>query len=626
MLPAPIPTNDADRLATLRGLEILDTDSEERFDRVTRLASSVLRVPIALVSLVDANRQWFKSCVGLGASETPRDVSFCGHAIQSDDLFYIPDAREDARFADNPLVTGEPFVIFYAGQPLKAVNGLNMGTLCVIDHEARTLTDHDKTILKDLARIAENELNILKLNEALKIQKESERQVRDVLDNVREGLFAVQPDLTIGPGHSPSLTGLLNEKKPAGKDFVKLIAKLGDVDEEALSTYLRLLIQRKILRGAAELNTISEFKTRDGRVLAFKFNTALRDGEVTHLVVTTNDISAETRLAAEIEAAEAKSRSMIEKLMDVMHLSPGELQDFMRSVRGELDLAVAALEKTADDVCSPGQLDAVRRHVHTAKGDAAVLGVQVFVRRAHDVEAAFAEEAAGAMTTEAARTQILSLFELVDEISATVEKAGQLGAAMPGTELEARLNPERLREQTQRMANETDKRLELDVAGFDPDVVPARLRLIVRNALVQFIRNSIAHGVESPVEREAAGKGEQGKLQVATAVGEGKLTITYQDDGRGIQIEKLREILATKGGRTPEEVTSMNAAEVARSIFQPGVSTADAVDTMAGRGVGMDVVRESVRSSGGTLKLHSRAGAFFRVQMIWPVSLTPGTA
>lgn len=617
MLAAPIPENDAQRLETLRGLEILDTEAEERFDRITRLATSVLNVPIALVSLVDANRQWFKSCVGLGASETPRDVSFCGHAIQSDDLFYIPDAREDVRFADNPLVTGEPFVIFYAGQPLKAVNGLNMGTLCIIDHKARALTDHEKSILIDMARIAENELNILKLNEALKIQRESERQVRDVLDNVREGLFAVQPDLTFGPAFSPSLLTLLNEKEPAGKSFVEVITKLGDVDQDALATYLRLLIERKILRGAEELNVISEFKTHDDRVLAFKFNSAIREGKVSHLVVTANDITAAVRLAAEIEEAETKSRSMIEKLMDVMHLSPQELQDFLGGAKRELDAALTELTGESGQTTA-GQMAAVRRHIHTAKGDAAVLGVQVFVRRAHDLEESF--EQSEDLSLEEMRTQIQSLLLLLDEIRATVDKAGQLGAAAPGTELEGRLNPARLREQTQRMANETDKKLDLDVSGFDPDLVPARLRLITRNALVQFIRNSIAHGIESPADRESIGKPAIGQLRISTEVSGAQLKIVYEDDGRGLQIAKLRQIMIQKGGRTAAEIETWSAADVARSIFQPGVSTADSVDSMAGRGVGMDVVRESVRSSGGTLKLHSRAEAFFRVDLAWPLS------
>ncbi|MBN3004196.1 diguanylate cyclase (GGDEF)-like protein [Chromobacterium alkanivorans] len=153
-----IPADEPQRLATLRALGVLDTAAEERFDRLTRMAKRLFRVPIALVSLVDENRQWFKSCVGLAASETGRDISFCGHAILGDDIFYIPDALADERFADNPLVTGAPHIRFYAGCPLHAANGAKVGTLCVIDVQPREFDHDDAQALHDLARMVEAEL------------------------------------------------------------------------------------------------------------------------------------------------------------------------------------------------------------------------------------------------------------------------------------------------------------------------------------------------------------------------------------------------------------------------------------------------------------------------------------
>ncbi len=137
MLPAPVIENDARRIEALTALRVLDTPPEERFDRLTRLASQFFNAPIALVSLVDINRQWFKSCVGLDAMETPRDISFCGHAIVSSEIFVIENALEDPRFADNPLVVGEPHIRFYAGQPLKASDGSLVGTLCLVDRRPR---------------------------------------------------------------------------------------------------------------------------------------------------------------------------------------------------------------------------------------------------------------------------------------------------------------------------------------------------------------------------------------------------------------------------------------------------------------------------------------------------------
>ncbi len=134
---APPHPREADRLAALYDLDILDTSAERRFDRLTALAADVLEVPIALISLVDAHRQWFKSACGLSLSETPRGPSFCGHAILEEQLFVVEDARLDARFTKNPFVIGAPYIRFYAGVVLRSVNALPLGTLCVIDQTPR---------------------------------------------------------------------------------------------------------------------------------------------------------------------------------------------------------------------------------------------------------------------------------------------------------------------------------------------------------------------------------------------------------------------------------------------------------------------------------------------------------
>lgn len=157
------PANEKERLKTLRSTDILDTDPEERFDRLTRMAKRVFGVSIALVSLVDENRQWFKSKAGLDACETGRDISFCGHAILGNDIFIIEDALEDERFADNPLVTGEPKIRFYAGAPLRYLDGNKLGTLCIIDQKPRIMDEDDCTMLRDLAEMAEGELSAIQL-------------------------------------------------------------------------------------------------------------------------------------------------------------------------------------------------------------------------------------------------------------------------------------------------------------------------------------------------------------------------------------------------------------------------------------------------------------------------------
>lgn len=163
MIKPDVPVDETLRLKNLRSLNILDTPAEERFDRVTRLARQIFNVPMALVSLVDEHRQWFKSVIGLRVSETSRETSFCGHAIVDGELFVVPDALNDVRFADNPFVSGEPHIRFYAGYPLQYLDGSKMGTLCIIDTQPRIFDDDSLQALKDLAEIAERELITVQL-------------------------------------------------------------------------------------------------------------------------------------------------------------------------------------------------------------------------------------------------------------------------------------------------------------------------------------------------------------------------------------------------------------------------------------------------------------------------------
>lgn len=159
----PIPENEAQRLRSLRALNLLDTAPEERFDRLTRLARRIFDTPIALMSLVDAERQWFKSRPGLDFPETPREHSFCAHAILNEGVFIVPDAMLDDRFRENPLVLRFPEIRFYAGCPVRAPDGAALGTLCVIDHEPRQIGEEDADTLRDLAELVEHEIKSLTL-------------------------------------------------------------------------------------------------------------------------------------------------------------------------------------------------------------------------------------------------------------------------------------------------------------------------------------------------------------------------------------------------------------------------------------------------------------------------------
>ena len=191
MIAAEPTSDEVRRIGVLWNYGVLDTPPEQALDDLTALAAQICGAPIALISLIDEHRQWFKAKVGWEIAETPRDISFCGHAVHQRDLFIVPDARHDERFWDNPLVTGEPHIRFYAGAPLVSPEGVSLGALCVMDHVPRSLTQGQQQALRVLARQV---MTHLELRRHIRELVESEERLRIVTENARVGLVIVDRD------------------------------------------------------------------------------------------------------------------------------------------------------------------------------------------------------------------------------------------------------------------------------------------------------------------------------------------------------------------------------------------------------------------------------------------------
>ena len=194
MTSAPVPENETARLEALNACQVLDTTPEQAFDDLVKIAASVCSVPIALVSLIDETRQWFKAKVGLDVSETPRQLAFCAHAILESGVMIVPDASIDPRFADNPLVTADPHIRFYAGVPLETDAGYRLGTLCVIDRKPRRLTAVQIDLLERLSRQVIRQLELRALTSQLSRSSEELRFMQQVVDQTQEPMYLLAPD------------------------------------------------------------------------------------------------------------------------------------------------------------------------------------------------------------------------------------------------------------------------------------------------------------------------------------------------------------------------------------------------------------------------------------------------
>ncbi|SMF49451.1 GAF domain-containing hybrid sensor histidine kinase/response regulator [Pseudobacteriovorax antillogorgiicola] len=278
MKKAPLPENEEPRIKLLQDLRILDSELEKTYDDITKLAARICGVPICLVSLVDEDRQWFKSHHGLEARETPRDFAFCAHAILGDEVFEVPDARKDERFSDNPLVTDNPNVIFYAGYPLEMENDLKLGTLCVIDHQPKVLTEDQRDALKSLSSQVITLFKLRRSNYRLQTALENKANMLSTMSHeIRTPLNGVlgMTELLLDTELEPRQKEMLETVRDCGHglitilndilDFSKL--EIGKVELHAEAFDLPKTIQNSLYlfeSNAASKGLSLEYKSLDG--------------------------------------------------------------------------------------------------------------------------------------------------------------------------------------------------------------------------------------------------------------------------------------------------------------------------------------------------------------------------
>jgi diguanylate cyclase (GGDEF)-like protein len=312
----PVPKNEAARLDRLRGYDVLDTPPGEAFDRVTRLASRLLKMPIALVSLVDEDRQWFKSRVGLDAEETSRELAFCAHAICDSSVMVVPNAQDDPRFSANPLVTGAPDIRFYAGAPLRTDDGHNMGTLCVIDRTPREFTEEERILLDDLAHIVIDELELHALANR---EQEARTRLHDAIEAAPDGFvyYDSEDRLALCNERYRQLYSGSADLMQIGRTFEEIIrdsvprgqfpAAQGREEEwiaERLEAHRNPDKPIEQLLPNGRWVRIEERRTRDGGTVGFRTNiTELKERELELEQLAQREQEARNRLIDAIETA-----------------------------------------------------------------------------------------------------------------------------------------------------------------------------------------------------------------------------------------------------------------------------------------------------------------------------------
>ena len=324
-----IPSNEDERLAALHRYKVLDTLPEQGFDDLVLLASEICSTPIALISLVDADRQWFKSRIGIDASETSRSISFCGHVVAENSLLIVPDASQDERFADNPLVLGDPNIRFYAGAPLATPDQFVLGTLCVIDHQPRQLTDKQIRTLRSLSRQVVNQLE---LRLSLKTQKEANTRLEQEISKrqkVEHDLLSSQQQLQIFIENAPCAIAMFDREVRYIACSRRWLTDYGLEDSIVLGrSHYEIFpeiserwkqIHQRCLQGAVETCEEDPFPRLEGHTDWVRWQVhpwADVDDNIGGIIMFTEVITERKQMEADLRESEASIRSLHQIIAD----------------------------------------------------------------------------------------------------------------------------------------------------------------------------------------------------------------------------------------------------------------------------------------------------------------------
>ncbi|HEU4779092.1 MAG TPA: ATP-binding protein [Steroidobacteraceae bacterium] len=504
------------------------------------------------------------------------------------------------------------------------------------------------------------------------------QQTEDILRTVREGLFLLDADLKIGEIHSDATGSLFQRESIAGITFEDLLRNLVSAKTLAIATkFVKVLwserTKENLIRSINPLNEVEVITGGDGKqdkgethYLEFNFHRVRRDGAITHVLVSVSDVTARVALAAQLKGAQDNAQTQMDAFLSILHVDPNQLSSFLDDSDVAFKMINATLRDPARDSASfRRKIDGLFRQIHSIKGEASAIGLGSMEQRAHALES---DLAALRERTDLTGDDFLPLLTKFDDLvshsqsvremvtklasfrDSFAPKQGQVAGhatgatgshaaastgdtssrqALTADAVAAEATLQRsaregfvasAQQLADRIANDHGKKVVVTCRGHDQ--VPETYRRPVKDVLIQLIRNAVVHGIESPQEREAAGKSPEGHIRINFEMTESGRAFRMQceDDGRGLTPDKLRKTAVTKGIISQNDAAALSDQEAMMLVFRSGFSTATGVTRDAGRGVGMDVIAEIAARLGGRISLNSEVGKNMRLSLSFPSS------
>jgi two-component system, chemotaxis family, sensor kinase CheA len=495
------------------------------------------------------------------------------------------------------------------------------------------------------------------------------KETADILRTVNEGLFLLDKELKLGSERSMALNNIFRREDFANVTFDELLKPI--VPEKTMRTamdYVALLwgerVNEKLVKTINPLNEVEVHFDNpaggfDTHFLEFDFNRVKSEGSLSHLLVTVNDVTKRVMLSRELQESQEKAQAQLDLLLRILHVEPDSLTSFLTDADVSLKMVNSILKEPArEESAFRAKIDGIYRQVHAVKGESAALGLKTVEQRAHAFEESL-NDLKGRTTLSGSDflplvVKLDDLFNhlaqvremlsrLVDLHQAIANRRSSGGGQMDASKVDAWLgggSPDAtmqmqalspaaaegaagldrtLEDLANRVASSQSKQVALKCKGLER--VPEAYKRAVKDITIQLVRNAVVHGIETPDERSRANKAETGTLGVEFSQrgGEG-FELVVQDDGRGLQLERIKEVAVERGLITPAQAAMLDPRQTMALIFRPGFSTADRVTTDAGRGAGMDLVRILVAELGGRVGLASAGGRFSKFKIWLPAT------
>ncbi len=465
----------------------------------------------------------------------------------------------------------------------------------------------------------EKDRRLASLNRSLKSERD---EIKAMKDNLKDGIFLMDRNLIIQPSYSPVMESIMDCGSLSGRNFLDLLKNsLQQKEQDTLSDYFGMVIDRSFDAGMLEdINPLQELTyystdTKEQRTLSLSFAPVDREDGSVYLLGTVKDKTVEAALARQLSEEENKRQEEMKALFEVIHVEPGVLNDFIEDTEYEFDRINDLLKDKSRS--SHSVMIEIYQALHAVKANAVILGLGNFSAKLHELEREISElrEKLDISFQEVLHitVELDKIFKAKDNFKELVDKIRSFKFG------EGRLQEQYVLVQTlekviEKTSNDLGKKARLNVTALDVHALELTSRRLLKEVLVQLVRNSMYHGIEVPADRLRKGKEELGMISLSIALADGKVVIQLSDDGGGLQFERIREKAVAQGLLTADTpVTDRNA--LLQVLFAPGFSTASGADMHAGRGIGLNLVRDRIKEAKGTIKLQSEEdkGTVFKI-------------